>query len=57
MNSMVRTPTTKNNEAPQRRVDGRFPGVEQYYKPTLYDLVAQYCPISIVMLLSFTYLI
>ena len=46
---MVRTATSKTNEAPQRRVGGRVPGAKQYHKPTLYDLVAQYRPISSVM--------
>ena len=46
---MVRTPTTRTNEAPQRRVGGRVPDAKQYHKPTLYDLVAQYRPISSVM--------
>ena len=46
---MVRTAMTRTNEAPQRRVGGRVPGAKQYHKPTLYDLVAQYRPISSVM--------
>ena len=49
LNSMVRTATTRNNEAPQRRGGGRVPGAKQYHKPTLYDLVAQYRPISSVV--------
>ena len=46
---MVRTATSKTNAAPQRRVGGQVPGAKQYHKPTLYDLVAQYRPISSVM--------
>ena len=44
-----RTPTTRSNEAPQCHVGGRVPGAKQYHKPTGYDLIDQYRPISSVM--------
>ena len=46
---MVRTNSRNNDEAAPVRKGGRVPGAKQYHKPTLYDLVAQYRPISSVM--------
>jgi hypothetical protein len=46
---MGRTPTRKNNEEPVRRTGGRIVGAKQYHKPTLYDLVAEFRPVSSVL--------
>ena len=46
---MTRTSSKRTVEETPRRVGGRVPGSKQYHKPTLYDLVAQYHPISSVM--------
>jgi hypothetical protein len=48
-NLSLGTNPRQNGESPPIRKGGRVPGSKQYHKPTLYDLVAQYRPISSVM--------
>ena len=48
-NRMVLTNSRNNNEVAPVRKGGRVPGSKQYHKPTLYDLIAQYLPISSVV--------